>query len=321
MFRIALALFGAVFAASLPVAAQQNPSFDADRRPITILVGFAPGGSEDVRARALATQLSEVLGGRSVLVVNRSGAAGTLMLSQLAKSKPDGLTIGSMTASSLIYAAKTLKPDFSTSDFSYLAGAASQPYCICVSQDAPWKTLDELVAYAKANPGKVSYAHPGIGHFSNVIIEVIAKKAGVKLNAVPFRGDSDSINAILGGHVDVASLASTFVPFAKSGKVRVLALLNEQRLAQFPNAPTIGELGFPISMKSASLLGYGAPKGLPADVQAGLEKALEKAIKSPEFKASLERLDNSVDYRTSAQFVLEVGETKVSAEQMIKEIE
>jgi tripartite-type tricarboxylate transporter receptor subunit TctC len=304
-----------------PAGSQQGAaSYDTDRQTISLLVGFAPGGSEDVRARAVATKLSEIMG-RPVVVVNRAGASGTLALSQLAKAKPDGLTIGSVTASSLIYAGRALKSDFQTSDFTYLAGAASQPYCICVRQDAPWKSLEEFLADAKSRPGEISYGHPGVGHFSNVIAEVIARMRGAKLIAVPFKGDADSITALLGGHVHAVSLASTFVPYATSGQLRPLVILGENRVPLFPDVPTIQELGFQVNMKSSSLLGFGAPKGLPPEIRERLEKALAAAIKSSEFKSALERMNNTVVYRTSEQFSREVDEVKVSAERMFKEIE
>ena len=301
-------------------AAMGSPSLaQNDRQPISILVGFAPGGSEDTRVRVLAQKLSEVMG-RPVVVLNKAGASGTLALSQLAKAKPDGLTVGSITGSPLIYAAHMLKSDFTIGDFTYLAGAAAQPYCICVAADSRWKSFEELMTEAKRRPDGVTYAHPGIGHFSNVIVEVVNKERGVAMTAVPFKGDSESINALLGGHVDVASLASTFVPLARSGKVRVLALINETRLAQFPDVPTLKELGHKANVKSAALLGFGTPNGLPPDVKRDLEVALAKAIQSPEFAKALEQLDNQVLYRTGEVFGREVREVKEAADKMMKEV-
>jgi tripartite-type tricarboxylate transporter receptor subunit TctC len=309
---LGIAIAGAALATALPAVAQ-------DKQPISILVGFAPGGSEDTRARVLAQKMTEIMG-RPVLVLNKAGASGTLALSQLAKARPDGLTIGSITGSPLIYAAHMLKSDFTVSDFTYLAGAASQPYCICVAADSRWKTFDDLMAEAKRRPEAVTYAHPGIGHFSNIIVEVVNKERGVTMTAVPFKGDTESINAVLGGHVDVASLASTFVPLAKAGKLRVLALINDKRLAQFPDAPTLKELGLKADVQSASLLGFGAPNGLPADVKRELEDALAKAIRSPEFATALEQLDSQVFYRSGADFGREVLEVKQAADRMMQEV-
>jgi tripartite-type tricarboxylate transporter receptor subunit TctC len=290
-----------------------------DRQPVSILVGFAPGGSEDTRVRVLAQKLSEVMG-RPVVVLNKAGASGTLALSQLAKARPDGLTIGSITGSPLIYAAHMLKADFTIDDFTYLAGAAAQPYCICVTADSRWKSFEDLMAEAKRQPDGITYAHPGIGHFSNVIVEIVNKERGVAMTAVPFKGDSESINALLGGHVDVASLASTFVPLARSGKLRALALINETRLPQFPDVPTLKELGLKANVKSAALLGFGAPNGLPPEVKRDLEAALAKAIQSPEFAKALAQLDNQVLYRTGEAFGREVREVKEAADKMMKEI-
>lgn len=309
----------AMIFAALQAAACALPAVAQDKPPVSILVGFAPGGSEDTRVRVLAQELGKIMG-RSVVVLNKAGASGTLALSQLAKARPDGLTLGSMTGSPLIYAAHMLKPDFTVDDFTYLAGLAAQPYCICVAAKARWNTFDDLMAEAKRRPDAINYAHPGIGHFSNVIVEVVNKERGVKMTAVPFKGDSESINMLMGGHVDVASLASTFVPLARSGKLRALALINEKRLAQFPDVPTLGELGLQANVKSASLLGVGAPKGLPPEVKRELEAALAKAIQSPEFAWTLEKLDNQVFYRTGEEFSREVREVKAAAERMMKEV-
>lgn len=316
-------MLGKVLAIAILLSALASPpawaQAGAGKQPIAILVGFAPGGSEDTRARVLASKL-QVITGRTVVVLNKAGASGTLALSQLAKAKPDGLTIGSITGSPLIYAAHMLKSDFTVSDFTYLAGAASQPYCICVAQESRWKSFDELMAEAKRRPDAITYAHPGIGHFSNIIVEVVNKERGVAMTAVPFKGDSESINALLGGHVDVASLASTFVPLAKSGKLRALALINDKRLQQFPDVPTLKELGFKANVQSASLLGFGAPNGLAPDVKHALEQALAQAIQSPEFAKLLEQLDNQVFYRTGEVFGREVLQVKEAADRMMKEV-
>lgn len=309
----------AVICATLQVGAGIPAAMAQEKAPIAILVGFAPGGSEDTRVRVLAQELGKVMG-RSVVVLNKAGASGTLALSQLAKAKPDGLTLGSMTGSPLIYAAHMLKSDFTVTDFTYLAGAAAQPYCICVAAGSRWKSLDDLMAEAKRRPDTITYAHPGIGHFSNVVVEVVNKERGVTMTAVPFKGDSESINALMGGHVDVASLASTFVPLAKSGKLRVLALINEKRLPQFPDVPTLHELGLKANVKTASLLGVGAPNGLAPELRRELEAALAKAIQSPEYARTLAQLDNEVFYRSGEEFGREVREAKEAADRMMKEV-
>lgn len=306
-------------AAGLLAAASAGPAPAQDKAPVSILVGFAPGGSEDTRVRVLAQELGKVMG-RPVLVLNKPGAAGTLALSQLAKAKPDGLTLGSITGSPLIYAAHMQKSDFTIDDFTYLAGAAQQPYCICVAADSHWKTFDDLVAEARRRPDAITYAHPGIGHFSNIIVEVVDRERGISMTAVPFKGDSESINAVMGGHVDVASLASTFVPLARSGKLRALALINETRLPQFPDVPTLRELGLKANVKSAALLGIGAPNGLPPEVRSALEAALAKAIRSPDFARTLEQLDNQVLYRNGEAFTREVHEVREAADRMMKEV-
>lgn len=310
---LAAALFVGI--ACTPARAQGEDT----KREISILVGFGAGGSEDLRARALAAKLTDILQ-QPVIVVNRAGASGTIALAQLARARPDGLTLGSISASPMVFTPHLQKVDYRPDDFTYLAGAVVQPFCICVRQDARWQTLADLLEDAKRNPDKLSYGHPGVGHQSHVIVEIVNRARGVKMTGVPFKGDADSITALLGGHVDVASLASTFVPYAKAGRLRALAVISETRLRQFPDVPTLKELGFDIELRAPALLGYGAPKGLPADVRRRLEMAFAQAIQSPEFTQALDKLDNQVLYRSGEAFGRQVTELNDAVARMLKEI-
>jgi len=153
-----------------------------------------------------------------------------------------------------------------------------------------------------------------------VVVEALSRAAGVKLTSVPFKGDSDAISALLGGHIDIASLASTFVPHARSGKLRPLAMIGENRLKLFPDVPTLRELGFNVNVKAPALLGYAVPKATPAEVRQKLEAAFAQALRSPEFVNMLEKLDNELYYRTGEVFGSQVLELYDAIGKMLKEL-
>jgi len=311
---------GVVLAAAAAAMGPAHAQGGFPNKEIQLLVGFAPGGSEDLRARGIAQKLSKILG-QSVVVVNRAGASGAIALQQLAKAPPDGYTLGSVSASPMAFSPHLQQVGYTPGDFTYLAGSATQPFCICVRQDAQWKSMAELLDYAKKNPGKLSYAHPGTGHQSHVIVEAVNKAAGVKLAGIPYKGDADSITALLGGHVEIASLASTFVPHARAGKLRPLAMIGETRLKLYPDVPTLKELGFTqVNLKAPAVLGYAAPRGLPADVQRKLEGAFAEAIRSQEFAELLAKLDNEPYYRDGATFAAQVNELYTDVGKMLKEL-
>ncbi len=301
--------------AAIPARAQT----DFPKREITLIVGFAPGGSEDLRARAVAAKLSELLG-QPVIVANRGGASGAIGLALVAKAAPDGYTLGSISASPMVFAPHLQKVEYKPSDFTYLAGSANQPFCICVRQDAPWQTMQELVAFAKQNPGKPNYGHPGNGHQSHVVVAMLNIAAGTSMTGVPFKGDSDAITSLLGGHIEMASLASTFVPHARAGKLRPLALIGDNRLKLFPDIPTLRELGYNVNTKAPALLGYAGPKGLPPEVRRKLESAFAQALRSPEFAAMLEKLDNELYYRDGETFGKQVAELYDAMGTMLKQL-
>jgi len=306
---------------AVTISAYGQSRTEYPNREIELIVAFAPGGSEDMRARTLAAKLTEILG-QPVVVVNKPGASGTVGMTLLAKAKPDGYTIGSTSASPLIFAPHLQKVEYDpVSDFTYICGSATQPFAICVKQDARWKAMDELLDYAKLHPGEIKYAHPGTGHQSHVYMEAVCRARGVKMVGIPFKGDSESITALLGGHVVVASLASTFIPHAKAGKIRPLAMFSESRVRLFPEVPTLKELGFKFDLRAPTVLGYGAPKGLPPEIRRKLEGAFEQAIKSPEFATVLKQLDNEVLYRQGETYKKLISELYQAIGKMLKELE
>jgi tripartite-type tricarboxylate transporter receptor subunit TctC len=184
-------------------------------------------------------------------------------------------------------------------DFSFIAQSQIFPQPFCVRNDAPWKTLKELLEFARQNPGKVTYSTAGPGGAQHLFMELLAKQQNVKLVHVPFKGGADGLAAVMGGHV-VASLAAEVAAQAKAGNVRALAVLGEKRLKALPDVPTFSELGYNIEMPN--WMGIGAPKGVPSPILKKLEAAFTKAIHDPSFIETLEIMMIIQFYRNSEDF-------------------
>jgi len=263
--------------------------------------------------------MSAILG-QPVVVANKPGASGVIAMQQLLNAPADGYTLASVTASNMAFAPHLQSVGYTLDDFTFLAGMATQPFCLCVRQDAPWKTMDELLGYARTHPGKLSYGHPGTGQQSYVVVEALKKLGKLDIEGIPYKGDSAALMGLMGGEVEIASVSSSFVPFSRNGQVRPLAMIGERRLKEFPDIPTLKELGFDVEMRAPAMLGYAAPKGLPPAVRAKLETALRRAIESPEFGQALAQLNNELNYRDGEAFRKEVAEIHASVGTMLADL-
>jgi tripartite-type tricarboxylate transporter receptor subunit TctC len=311
---VILAVFAFGFVAAPGFAASDYPN-----KPIQVIIGWSAGGSEDMRARALAPKMQEVLG-QPVVIVNKPGGSGALGLTATAKSKPDGYTISSGSTSPILFTPHLQKMEYDPiADFTYIAGTAVQPYTISVLPDAPWKTLDELLNYVKQNPGKVKFGTPGLGHYCQIYMELLGRSRGLNWVHVPFKGDAPAITALLGGHVPLVANSSAIIPYAKSGKARMLAIVAEKRMPMFPQVPALKEYGFKFDMRANEVLGFMGPKGIPPEVVKKLENAFKAAVDSPEYKKIMEQLDNEPVYRDSQTFTKLVQELYPRIGEMIKE--
>jgi tripartite-type tricarboxylate transporter receptor subunit TctC len=290
-------------------------------RTIQLIIGFDAGGSEDLRARALVSKLGEVLG-QPVVVMNKPGASGSVALSLLAKAKPDGYTLGSASASPVLFVPHVQKVEYNPlTDFTYICGSAVQPLGIVVKSDAPWNTFNELVEYVEKNPGKLKYGTFGIGGGAHVYMELVGKSRNLNWVHVPFKGDQPTVNALLGGHIPVAVSPSTFVPHVRGGKLKLLAMATESRSSAFPQVPTLKELGFNLDFRAfGDVLGYLGPKGLPPGIVKKLEDAFKKAVESPDFQQIMENLTNDKRYRDSREFTKMIHEVYPRTGQMIAQL-
>jgi tripartite-type tricarboxylate transporter receptor subunit TctC len=276
-------MFAAV--ASVIAAAQDYPT-----RPVTLLVPQAPGASSDLLARTLGERL-QAAWGQSVVIDNRPGAGSNLGAAVVARAAPDGYTlmIGTdalMTSNVHLYKNMGFDP---VKDFAPITVAGFNIICLAVHADVPAKTMPELIAYAKANPGKLKYGTPGAASPHHLSGELLALKTGIDIVHVPYRGGGPAANDLIGGHIPMAFLSlSSAVPQLATGKIRIIALVEKNRYAAMPDIPTIGETvpGFEMS----SWLGVFAPAGTPAPLIARLSDTIGKILNDPPVKEKLAAL-------------------------------
>jgi tripartite-type tricarboxylate transporter receptor subunit TctC len=259
-------------------------------RPVTMIVPFPAGGAIDVLARALGNSLSETFG-KQFIVDNRTGAGGNIGGAAAAKAPADGYTFlfgtpAPIALNKLMY--KGLSYD-SDKDFTPVALVAKSPLIITAKLDFPAKTLGELIAYAKQNPGKVNVGHPGNGTLGHITSELTQQFAGVQMTNVPYRGSAPLMTDLLAGQVDVAmDFMPTYVPLVNDKKIRALAVTTSRRAAQLPDVPTAQEAGFK-DYEASAWYAMVAPTGTPKDIIGKLNTAVNAFLKSDKGRAVLEQ--------------------------------
>ena len=285
----ALALFAGV------AQAQQFPT-----RPVTLIVPWPAGGSTDIGMRALASATEKHLG-QSIVIENKPGAGGTIGPANMAAgAKPDGYTVSQLpiTVFRMPFIQKTTFDP--TKDFSYIIHITGYTFGVVVKADAPWKTFGELIEYARANPGKINYGTPGAGTSLHIKMEQIAKLKGIKWTHVPFKGVSESMNALLGGHIDVVSDSTGWAGSVDGGQARLLVTWGAGRTRNWPNVPNLKESG--IDIVSNSPFGIGGPKGMDPAVTKVLHDAFKKGMEEQSYKDSMAKLDQEAFYLDTAAY-------------------
>ena len=269
---VALALSLGAFGAQ----AQIYPS-----KPVKIVVGFAPGGGSDFAARVIAQQLTERMKNQ-VIVENKPGAGSLLGAEYVIKSAPDGYTL-LLTPASYTVNPSVYKLSFDPlNDITPIAQISKGPYIVAVHPSVPAKTLKELVDYAKANPGKMSYASSGNGAHIHVATEYLLYTAGINIVHVPYKGSGPALNDTVGGQVQmIFGSVATALQYVKSGRLRPLAVTTPKRIAAAPDVPTVAESGYP-GWEVTNWHGLVGPKGLPKDIVQRLNKEVNVAVHSPD---------------------------------------
>jgi len=283
----------AIGAAATLAAVPRAFAADYPDKPITFICPWPAGGTADMTMRALCTAAARTLG-QTLVVENRAGASGMLGLRALASAKPDGYTIGQIPISVARFSQLGTVPVDPLKDLSYIARTSGQTFGIVVRAEAPWKTLKEFVAAAKASPGKITYGSAGIGGATHVGMEEFALAAGVQFNHIPYKGGAPAMQDLLGGQIDALADSSAWAPHVKAGKLRLLATWGEKRTQDFPEVPTLKEQGFDVVVDAPN--GIGAPKGLDPAVEKRLREAFKLAAASPEFTAACDKIDAPLMY-------------------------
>ena len=279
-------------------------------RPVTLICPWPAGGGTDVAMRALGEAVAKHLGQR-VVIENKPGAAGTLGPGVMASSaRPDGHTISQIPISvfRMPYLQKVNYDPIA--DFTYIIGITGYTFGVVVRADSPWKTWQEFIAYAKANPGKVSYSTPGTGTSLHITMEDIAVREGLQWLHVPFKGNADATVALLGGHVTASADSTGWGELVDAGKFRMLASWGAERTKRWPTVPTLKELGYGIV--SNSPYGLAGPKGMDPKVVKILHDAFRKALDDPNYIKTIERLDQERWYLSTEEYAKYARETFIA---------
>lgn len=289
-------VLGAAATLALPQLARAQ-AFPA--RPIKYICPWPAGGSTDAVIRALAQSAARTLG-QNIIVENKPGAGGMLGANELVSAAPDGYTLSQL-PHGVFRIPHMQKTTFDTlKDFTWIACLTGYTFGLVVPADSPIRTIADLVAYAKANPEKFTYGSTGIGTSPHLAVEEFAQRAGIKLTHVPFKGNADNMQAILGGHTMAASDATGWAPHVESGKLRLLATYGSKRTKRWPTVPTLDELGY--KTVSDSPFGVCGPKGMDPAVVRALHDAFKKTLEDPAVLASFEKFDQTVIYMDTEQY-------------------
>lgn len=275
-------------------------------KPVTVIVPWSPGGSTDTCIRVLADATAKHLG-KPVIVENKTGGGGTLgPATMAATARPDGYTLSQIPLG-VLRLPHIMKASWDPlKDFTYIIQLAGYTYGIVVKKDAPWKTFKELVAYAKANPGKVTYSTAGVGTMQHVVMEKIARKDGIKWIHVPSKGGIEVVTATMGGHVMIGADPATWAPQVESGDLRLLVTWTSKRTPAWPKVPTLKELGYDIVAYSP--FGIAGPKGMDPKVVKTLHDAFKKGMEDPAFQKMLAKFYFAPLYLNSADYTNNIGE-------------
>jgi tripartite-type tricarboxylate transporter receptor subunit TctC len=273
-------------------SAQQYPT-----KQINMLVTFAPGGTLDASVRLLSVKAEKFLG-QPLIISNNGGGAGSVALGIVKTQKPDGYSLTACTSTGLIRLPQFRSLPYTHEDFTPIMHFASVNTGVVVRSDTPYKTFNDLIDFARKNPGKVSYATSGVGSPMHLAMEFVARKENIQWTHVPYPGGAPGLAAVLGGHVTAMSDSTEWLPHVKDGALRLLVSHGEVRMRSFPNVPTLRDLGYDFINESVFIIA--APKGIPAPVLSKLDDSFHKAMQDPEFVDLITKMEFNISYRNSA---------------------
>ncbi len=286
-------------------------------KPVKLIIAFPAGGPTDITMRSLADAASKILG-QPVIVENKPGAGGTLPAQTLQTSAADGYTLAQIPLG-VFRLPYTTKINWDpVKDISYVLNVTGYAFGLVVPSDSPLKSWTHFVGWAKANPGKLSFGSTGTLTSPHLTMELIAQKLGLELLHVPYKGSADLMQAVMGGHIMAAADSTGFAPLVESGKLRVLNTWGAERLAKFPDAPTLKELGLDLVQNSP--FGIGAPRGTPPAVVKRLHDAFKQAMEQDSYKTALARYDMVPMYMSTAGYSRFAAETFAREKALVEKL-
>jgi tripartite-type tricarboxylate transporter receptor subunit TctC len=298
MALTALAATAATTAGLAPLASAQAQAFPS--KPITLIVPWPAGGSTDRHLRGLAEIASRHLG-QTIVVENKPGGGGTLGPGTMAlNARPDGYTIAQYPLGMLRIPHMQKTAWHPLNDFSFIIGVTGYTFGFVVKADSPYKSFNDYIAAARQQPGKINYGSTGQGTSPHLLMEELADAAKVELNHVPYKGNADLMQAVLGGHVMAGSDATGWDKMVDAGQMRVLATFGEQRTQRWPNVPTAKDLGY--NVVSTSPYGLVGPKGMDPAVVRSLHDAFKKAMDDPKHLELLGQLNQAPWYKSPEDY-------------------
>ena len=302
----------------LPSAIQTARGDDFPKKAIKIIIPFNPGGGVDTTARGIVSEMEKYLK-VSVVCENKAGGGGVVALEWLSRQKPDGYTIGMLPSSAIVLQYTGVLGLDINKNFELISLLTTSDNAISTPAGSSFKTIKDLVDYAKKNPNKIKISNNGTGSMWHLCAVGLEQAAGVKFIHVPFDGGKPAVVAMIGGHVDLSSSAiGEVAEFVKAGKARILGIPSSERFPMFPEVPTFKEQGYDLTMGGS--VGVLAPKGVPKEIIKILEDACAKGAQSEEFKRNQEKFGNRVYYLNSEKYTQFVEVQGGAFNKAIKEI-
>ncbi len=290
-------------------------------KPITMIIAYAPGGGTDLVGRLIAPYIEKYLGNNArIIVSNKAGAGGGIGFAELAKSAPDGYTIGFLNTPNLISIPIERQSTFHWKDYDLIGNLIDDPGAFTVHTSSEFKALKDLVVYAKANPGKVTVGSTGVGSDDHLAMLFFEKAAGVKLTHVPYKGSGETRAAVVSGQLVVGAInVGEALAYIKGGSpMRMIGQMSLKRTVLAPDTPTFAEQGY--NMESASLRGLAAPKGLPPEIRERLVKAVAQAAADPEYIKKAGELFAPIRYLAPTEYAKELAATEDMLQKLWKEM-
>jgi tripartite-type tricarboxylate transporter receptor subunit TctC len=290
-------------------------------RPITIVNQFTAGGGGDLALKALAREMQIFLG-HPVLVESKPGASGIVAGDYVARARPDGYVIGgfSSTACDPELYTQFRKASYSSTDLIPIVRYLAYSYCLFSKKDAPWSSLNDFFKYVHENPNKVRWGHPGVGHQYHILGVALSKTNNLEMIPVPFKGASDILIAVLGGHIEIGIGAVAAVKSqVDSGKAIILAIQHSERVSYMPNVPTFKELGCDLGL-APYYMGLFAPKGTPDEVIRKIHDSVKKAVETQQLKDAANSIGFDLYYGTANDLINDMKNDRNTIGNLLKEI-